>query len=134
MNASDSSLSAEYAFYMPNLHVFVSNNLLSSTSSYTAKCFTILEALKLISTLTPNKYFIVSGCLHSFTSNIFKSLSSSISMNVRDLLYNLCFSRFIQVVKFLWISSHSDIYGNEIINSLAKSTSSLRSPSPSLIP
>lgn len=65
----------------------------------------------------------------SLSCNVFKSLPS-ISIDIRDLLYNLNLLGF--VIKFLQISSHSSIYGNEIADFLAASTLSLRSPALSL--
>lgn len=134
-DGSVSPLSAGYAFHIPDLHISMSSNLPPSASSYTAECFALLEALKLISTLTPKNYLIVSDSLSSLqnlSSNVFKSNPSSISINIRNLLYKLDSSGC--VVQFLWVPSHSGISGNEVADSLAKSTSSLLCPSSSLIP
>lgn len=50
-----------------------------------------------------------------------------------QLLYELDLSRFI--IEILWVPSHPDIKGiKETADSIAKSTSSLCSPSPTLIP
>lgn len=97
----------------------------------TLKCVAILEALKRILSLTPNTFLIASdslSSLHGLSSNNFPLLFLLISR----ILYNLGYSEF--AIRFLWISSHSSIQGNQMADSLAKSSSSLRSPSPFLIP
>lgn len=50
-NGFVSPFSAGYVFYIPELHVSLTNNLSSSSSSFTAKCYAIIEALTLILTL-----------------------------------------------------------------------------------
>jgi hypothetical protein len=48
IDGSISPLSAGYTFYIPELHVSLTNNLPSSSSSFTAECYAIIEALTLI--------------------------------------------------------------------------------------
>lgn len=134
-DGSVSPLSAGYAFFIPDLHISMSNNLPSSASSFTTECFAILEALSTISALPPSSYLIVSdslSCLLSLSSDFFNSRPSPISIRIRQLLYELTLSDFI--VEFLWVPGHSGIKGNEIADSIAKSTSSFCCPSPTLIP
>lgn len=113
----------------------MSNNLPPSASSFTTECFAILEALSIISTLPSSSYLIVSDSLSSLlslSSDFFNSRPSPISIRIRQLLYELTLSDFL--VEFLWVPSHSGIKGNEIVDSIAKSTSSFCCPSPTLIP
>ncbi|KAL4098867.1 hypothetical protein QTP88_023385 [Uroleucon formosanum] len=123
-DGSVSSLSAGYAFFILDLHISMSNNLPSSASSFTTECFAILEALSTISALPPSSYLIVIdslSCLLSLSSDFFNSRPSPISIRIRQLLYELTLSDFI--VEFLWVPGHFGIKGNEIADSIAKSTS-----------
>lgn len=58
-DGSVSTLSAGYSFYITELHISCTSNLLPSSSSFTAKCFAIVEALNFISTSPYKKFLIV---------------------------------------------------------------------------
>lgn len=62
-DGSVSPLSAGYSFYIPELHISFSNNLPSSSWSFTAECYALIEALSLISNLASNKYLMVSDSM-----------------------------------------------------------------------
>jgi hypothetical protein len=62
-DGSVSPLSAGYSFFIPELHISFSNNLPPSSSSFTAECYAIIEALSLISNLASNKYLIASDSM-----------------------------------------------------------------------
>ncbi|KAF0704304.1 RNase H domain-containing protein [Aphis craccivora] len=83
-------LSASYSFYIPEFHVSFSNNLPPS-SSFTAECCAVLEALRFISNAAPNNYLIASDY-----SN--------------------------RLIQLLWVPGHVGMYGNEMADSLDKSS------------
>ncbi|KAL4143540.1 hypothetical protein QTP88_005859 [Uroleucon formosanum] len=134
-DGSVSPLSAGYSFFIPELHVSFSNNLPPSSSSFTAECCAILEALLFISNLAPNNYLIASdsmSCLQSLISNPFNSKLSPIVFQIKSYLYYLNQSN--RLIQLIWIPSHIGIYGNEIADGLAKATSNTILPSPAQIP
>lgn len=134
-DGSVSPLSAGYSFYIPELHISFTNNLPPSSSSFTAECYAIIEALTLIANLTPNYYLIASdylSCLLSLRSNPFDSHISPLVLRITQLTLNLHQSNYY--IYFLWIPSHMGIHGNEVADSLAKSTSNLICPSRILLP
>lgn len=51
-DGSVSPLSAGYAFYIPDLQLSFTSNLSPTSSSFTAECYAITEALKLIQNFT----------------------------------------------------------------------------------
>lgn len=128
----DQSLpSAGYAFYIPELHMSFTNNLPPSSSSFTAECHAILEALTFISYLAPTNYLIASdsiSCLLPLKSNSFNSHLSPLCF-----AFNKLPSYFTnQITSSSFCGSLATeiygIYGNEIADSLAKSTSNLICP------
>lgn len=128
-NGSVIPLSSDFTFYIPELHISFLNNLPSTASFYTTKCYTIIEAL-LISSSTSNKFLMATdslSCLQVLISNVFKLLPSSLIIKIRFLLYNL--TKLSHTVQFLWIPIHIGIFGNETADSLAKSTASICCPS-----
>ncbi|KAL4142166.1 hypothetical protein QTP88_004679 [Uroleucon formosanum] len=134
-DGSVSPLSAGYSFFIPELHVSFSNNLPPSSSSFTAECCAILEALLFISNLAPNNYLIATdsmSCLQSLISNPFNSKLSPIVFQIKSYLYYLNQSN--RLIQIIWIPSHIGIYGNEIADGLAKATSNTILPSPAQIP
>uniref|UniRef100_A0A2H8TL40 RNA-directed DNA polymerase from mobile element jockey n=2 Tax=Melanaphis sacchari TaxID=742174 RepID=A0A2H8TL40_9HEMI len=123
-DGSVSPLSAGYAFYIPELHISFSNNLPPSSSSFTAECYAIFEALLFISDLAPNRYLIASdsmSCLQSLTSNPFNSKLSPLVFLIKSYIYTLEQSN--HHIQFLWIPSHIGIHGNETADGLAKAAS-----------
>ena len=89
-DGSVSPLSAGYSFCIPELHVSFSNNLPPSSSSFTAECYAILEALLFISNLAPNNYLIASdsmSCLQSLLSNPFNSKLSPLVFQIKSYIY-----------------------------------------------
>jgi len=91
-DGSVSPLSAGYSFYIPVLHISFSNNLPPSSSSFTAECYAIIEALSLISNLDSNKYLIVSdsmSCLQALISNPFDSHLSSLVLIIKSIILKL---------------------------------------------
>jgi ribonuclease HI len=129
-DGSVSLLSAGYEFYIPELHMSFTNNLPPSSSSFTAESYAIIEALTHISYLAPNNYFIASdsmSCLITLKSNPFNSHLPPLMLRVKQI--TLLLHRLNYSFQFLWIPSHIGIYGNEIANSLIKSTSNLICPS-----
>ncbi|VVC28773.1 Ribonuclease H-like domain,Ribonuclease H domain [Cinara cedri] len=123
-DSSVSPLSAGYSFYIPELHVSFSNNLSSSSSSFTAECYAILEALHFISNLAPNNYLIASdsmSCLQSLISNSFNSKLSPLVFQIKSYLYFLNQSN--RLIQIIWIPGHVGVHGNEKADELAKSTS-----------
>jgi ribonuclease HI len=134
-DGSVSPLSAGYSFYIPQFHISFTSNLPPSSSSFTTECYAIVEALTLISTFPPNKFLIISdslSCLQSLTSNPFNSHISPLILHIKSILFQLFQKKF--TIQFLWVPSHVGIHGNEIADSLAKSSSNLICPSLSLIP
>jgi len=123
-DGSVSPLSAGYSFYIPELLISFSNNLPPSSSSFTAECYAILEALLFISDLAPNSYLIASdsmSCLQSLTSNPFNSKLSPLVFQIKLFLYTLKQSN--HHIQFLWVPSHIGIHGNEAADGLAKAAS-----------
>ncbi|XP_026819622.1 uncharacterized protein LOC113558364 [Rhopalosiphum maidis] len=134
-DGSVSPLSASFSFYIPELHISFTNNLPPSSSSFTAECYAIIEALILISKLAPNNYLIASdslSCLLALKSNPFNSLPSPLALRIKHVTLTLHQSNYS--IQFLWIPSHIGIYGNEVADNLAKSTSSLICPSLTQLP
>jgi len=128
-DGSVSPLSAGYSFYIPELHISFSNNLPPSSSSFTAECYAILEALLFISDLAPNNYLIASdsmSCLQSLISNPFNSKLSPLVFQIKSYIYILKQSN--RQIQFLWIPSHIGIHGNETADGLAKAASNTTIP------
>lgn len=123
-------LSASYSFYIPEFHVSFSNNLPPSSSSFTAECYAILEALRFISNAAPNNYLIASdsmSCLQSLTSNPFNSKLSPLVFQIKSYLYSLNQSN--RLIQLLWVPGHVGIlYENEMADSLDKSSSNIILP------
>uniref|UniRef100_A0A2S2Q117 ribonuclease H n=1 Tax=Sipha flava TaxID=143950 RepID=A0A2S2Q117_9HEMI len=133
-DGSVSHLSAGYSFFIPELHISFSNNLPPS-SSFTAECYAIIEALSLISNLASNKYLIASdsmSCLQALISNPFDSHLSSLVLIIKSIILKLHQDNY--TIQFLWVSSHIGIHGNEFTDNLAKSTSNLICPSLTHLP
>jgi hypothetical protein len=110
------------------------NNLPASSSSFSAECCAIIEALIFIFNLTPNNYLIASdsmSCLLALKSNPLNSHISPFVLRIKQitLLHHSNYS-----IEFLWIPSHIGINSNEIADSLAKSTANLICPSLIQIP
>jgi len=123
-DGSVSPFSAGYSFYIPELHISFSNNLPSSSSSFSAECYAILEALLFISDLAPNNYLIASdsmSCLKSLISNPFNSKLSPLVFQIKSSIHILKQSN--HHIQFLWIPSHIGIHGNETADGLAKTAS-----------
>jgi len=134
-DGSVSPLSAGYSFYIPELHISFTNNLPPSSSSFTAECFAIIEALTFISNLISNYYLIASdslSCLIALNSNPFNSHFSPLVLRIKQITHTLYLSNYS--IKFLWVPSHIGIRGNEMADSLAKSTFKLICPSLTLLP
>ena len=134
-DGSVSPLSAGYAFYIPELHVSFTNNLPPSSSSFTAECYAIFEALTLILNFGPNNYLIASdsmSCLQALNSNPFNSHLSPLILRIKSLIFTL--NQLNYTIHFLWIPSHIGILGNEVADNLAKSTSNLVCPSLTQLP
>jgi hypothetical protein len=84
--------SAGYAFYIPELHISFTNNLPPSSSSFSAECYAIIEALTLILNFAPNKYLIATdsmSCLQALISNPFNSYLSPLVLSIKSLVFNL---------------------------------------------
>ncbi|XP_060846488.1 uncharacterized protein LOC132926168 [Rhopalosiphum padi] len=134
-DGSVSPFSAGYAFYIPELRVSFSNNLPSSSSSFTAECYAIFDALTLIFNLAPNKYLIASdsmSCLQALNSNPLRSKLSPLVQRIKLLIFNL--NSLNYTIHFIWIPGHTGIHGNEFVDNLAKSTSNIILPSVTLLP
>ncbi|KAL4099050.1 hypothetical protein QTP88_023545 [Uroleucon formosanum] len=134
-DGSVSPLSAGYSFYIPNLHISFTNNLPPSSSSFTAECFAIIEALNCISSFSYKKFLIASdsmSCLQSLNSFSLNSHPSPLIIRIKSILFSLGQLDFN--IQFLWVPSHVGIRGNEYADSLAKSSSNFISPSFSPIP
>jgi len=89
-DGSVSPLSAWYSFYIPNIHVSFSNNLPSSSSSYTVECHAILEALLFISNVEPNNYLVAfdsMSSLQSLISNPSNSKLSPLVLLIKSYIY-----------------------------------------------
>ena len=134
-DGSVSRLSAGYSFYIPELHVSFANNLPPTTSSFTAECYAIYEALLFISNTDPGNYLIATdslSCLLALVSNPFNSKLSPLVLRIKSFIYYLNNSH--RSIQFLWIPSHIGILGNEVADRLAKSTAITILPSPALLP
>ena len=134
-DGSISPLSAGYAFYIPDLHLSFSSNLPSTSSSFTAECYAIIEALKLIQNFPSNNYLIVSdsmSCLQALNSNPFNSHLSPLILRIKFLIFTLSQKNYN--INLLWVPSHTGIHGNEVADQLAKSSSNLIFPSISPLP
>jgi len=134
-DGSISPLSAGFAFYIPELHVSFSNNLPSSSSSFAAECYAIIDALTLIFNFAPNKYLIASdsmSCLQALNSNPLHSQLSPLVLRIKSLIFNL--NSLNYTIHFIWIPGHTGIHGNEFVDNLAKSTSNIILPSLTLLP
>ncbi|KAF0757415.1 RNA-directed DNA polymerase from mobile element jockey, partial [Aphis craccivora] len=119
--------SAGYAFFIPELQVSFSNNLPPSSSSFTAECYAITEALQLILNFASKNYLIASdsmSCsLQALNSNPFNSHLSPLILRIKSLIFIL--NQLNYNIQFLWVPSHTGIHGNEVADNLAKSSSSL---------
>lgn len=65
----------DVSFFIPELHITLTNNIPPLSPSFTAECYAIIEALTLILNLASNRYLIASdskSCLQSLNSNPFK--------------------------------------------------------------
>ena len=134
-DGSVSPLSAGFSFYIPQLNISFTSNLPPSSSSFTAECFAIIEALNMISTFSNNNVLIASdalSCLQSLNSCPFSSHVSPLILRIKSILFNLSQLNFN--IQFLWVPSHIGISGNEYADKLAKLSSNLISPSFSVIP
>ena len=134
-DVSVSPLSAGCSFFIPELCISFSSNLPPTSSSFTAECYAIIEALNLISSFSPNKFLIASdsmSCLQSLTSNPFNPHISPLVLHIKSILFRLNQLNFC--IEFLWVPSHVGIHGNEVADSLAKHSSNVSRPSISLIP
>lgn len=129
-DGSVSPISAGYSFFIPELCISFTNNLPPTASSFTAKCFAIVESLQLISTIQPNKFLIGTdslSCLQSLSSNVFKSPPNPLIFLIRNLLFSLEAKGF--ELQLLWIPAHIGITGNETADYLVKNTASIQLPS-----
>jgi ribonuclease HI len=134
MDGSVSPLSAGYSFYISQLHISCTSNLPSSSSSFPAELFAIVEVLNFISTSSYKKFLIASDsmfCLQSLYFHTFNSNLSPLILRIKSILFGLGQSSYD--IQFLWIPSHVGTRGNEITDSLAKSYSNFISSSSSLI-
>lgn len=119
-------LSVDYSFYIPELYISLINNSSLSSSPFLMEYYAIIEALNLISFLLLNIFLIASdlmSCLQSLSFNPFNSHLSPLVLRIKTILFSLCQSGFI--IQFLWVSSHVDIYSNEVADFLAKFSSNL---------
>uniref|UniRef100_A0A2S2R880 RNase H type-1 domain-containing protein n=1 Tax=Sipha flava TaxID=143950 RepID=A0A2S2R880_9HEMI len=134
-DGSISPLSTGFSFYIPELLISFTNNLPPSSSSFTAECYAIIEALILISRLAPNNYLIASDSLSrllALKSNPFNFHPSPLALCIKHITLTLHQSNYF--IQFLWIPSHIVIYGNKVADSLAKFTYSLICPSLTQLP
>lgn len=123
-DSSVSPLSVGYSFYIPEFHMSFTSNLSPSSSSFTAECFTIIEALNIISTLQYKTFLTATdllSCLQSLNSFSFKFHISPLVLRIKSILFSL--GRLDFNIQFLWISSHADISSNEIAYTLANTSS-----------
>ncbi|KAF0765352.1 RNase H domain-containing protein, partial [Aphis craccivora] len=72
------------------------------------------------------------SCLLALNSNHFNSHLSPLVLRIKQITHTLHLSNYS--IKFLWVPSHIGIRGNEVADSLAKSTSKLICPSLTLLP
>jgi ribonuclease HI len=120
-DGSVSPLSVGYSFFFPELHISFSNNLPPSSSSFTAECYAIIEALSLISNLAANKYLIASdsmSCLQALISNPFDVHLSSLVLIIKSIILKLHQDNY--TIQFLWIPSYIGLHGNEFADNLVK--------------
>jgi len=84
-DSSVTSVSAGYAYHIPNLLLKSSGNLPTAVSSFTAECYAILEAIKATSSLPSGHFLIISdsqSCLQALTNNPFLSKSSHLILRI----------------------------------------------------
>ena len=108
------------AFVVPSCSVKCSYKLNKFSSVFTSELYAILVSLRWISKQKIGKYLIISDSL-----NCLKVLS-----NKKNWIYNYLVSEIVvllsdmakngTIINFLWIPSHSGIYGNEKVDSLAR--------------
>lgn len=72
------------------------------------------------------------SCLQALNSNPFNSQLSPLILRIKSLIFTL--NQINYNIHFLWVPSHTDIYGNEVADHLAKSSSNLIFPSSSQLP
>jgi len=110
-------LSAGYAFFIYELQVTFTNNLLPSSLFFHSRVLCHNRSLN------SNNYFISSdsmSCFEALHSNSFNSHLSPLILRNKSLIFTL--SQLNYNIHFLWIHSHTVIYGNMIVGNLAKST------------
>jgi hypothetical protein len=130
-----SPLSARYTLNIPDLQLSFTSNLPPTSSSFTAECYVITEALKLIQNFPPKNYLIVSdsmSCLQALNSNPFNSHLSPLILRIKFLIFTLNQKNYN--ISFLWVPSHTGIHGNEVADHLTKSSSNLIFPFFPLLP
>jgi hypothetical protein len=105
-----------------------------TSSSFTAECYAIYEALLLISTTDSGNYLIATdsmSCLQTFVSNPFNSKISLLVFLIKSYINYLNHSnRFIQL---LLIPSHIGIHDNEVADRPVKYTPITILPSPAQV-
>jgi len=92
------SFSTICSVYIPALYIFFSNNLSSLSSSFTIKCYIIIEALLLTSNFPPSKYLIASdsiSCLQFLISSPFNSHLSPLIFHINSIIFHLLRANFI---------------------------------------
>lgn len=122
-------------FHIPELRVSLKNNFSSSSSSFTADCYAIIEALTLILNLAPNKYLIASdfmSLLQTLNSNPLHSQLSPLVLRIKSLIFYLNLLNY--TIHFIWIPGHTGIHGNKMADNLARSTFNLIFPSLTQLP
>lgn len=101
---SVSPTSAGFSFFLPSLNIYA-NKLIWHASLFTAKCYTLINALQLISYLNFINFLIISysqSCLLAIIYDSFNSPLSPRILNIKSL------------IKFYWIHSHVGISGNHL--------------------
>lgn len=91
-NGPVSLLLADYAFIIPELHIYFTNNLPSSSFYFTDECYIKIETLTLILNLAPSNCLISSdsvSCFQALNFNPFNFHLSPLVLRIKSLVITL---------------------------------------------
>lgn len=121
--------SVGFACICPELTLEITKSLNKNSSIYSAESRAVLEAVKIAKNNGNRKTLIFSdsqSVLQRLKNNKMNVRDSSVILSIRKIITNCIKDN--QEIELVWIPAHIGIRENEIVDSLAKSATTVRNP------
>ena len=118
-DGSKSTLGTSSSFYVHRFDFKQVTKLTKFSSVFTAELFAILQTLYWISTKRYKKNVIITDSLSSLQAISHCTFGKNVLVNKILMLHSFLVKSGLEI-SFIWVPSHSGIYGNEMADKLAK--------------